>query len=93
MKGKMMFEFLKKLRMRLHLSGSVTVMVAWMACITVVGVWGNGPLATGALGILGGTALLVFMIALTLSDDKDKRHHTEVCLNQPKDETKKDEPT
>jgi hypothetical protein len=53
-------DFLKNISVNLHATGPAAVMIAWCLSITMLGVFGDGQLATMALTILniGGVLIL-----------------------------------
>ena len=43
---------LSNIAVNLHATGPAAVLVAWIACVTLLGLFGTGPLAKAAIGIL-----------------------------------------
>lgn len=54
-------DFLKNLSVSLKATGPAAVLGIWITAIACVGIFGNGPMASTALGILGGIGGLLIV--------------------------------
>ncbi|OAI44017.1 hypothetical protein AYO43_09615 [Nitrospira sp. SCGC AG-212-E16] len=45
-------EFLKNIVVNLQATGPAAVLAIWVICVTVLGIFGSGPMASLAFGIL-----------------------------------------
>jgi len=54
-------QFLKNIAVNLNATGPATVMSVWVICVTLLGIFGTGTMASTAFGLLGffGGAVLV----------------------------------
>jgi hypothetical protein len=56
-------DFLENFSVKLQAKDLPAVLVAWTVCVALLGLFGNGQLASSALGILGGSlGMLVFIL-------------------------------
>jgi len=53
-------EFFKNIAVNLKATGPAAVMCVWVICVTLLGIFGSGPMASSAFGLLaffGGAVL------------------------------------
>jgi hypothetical protein len=60
----MNLEFMKNIAINLRATGPAAVLISLIAAITLLGVFGDGPLAKSALGVL---AVLTGLVAVGLA--------------------------
>lgn len=60
----MNFEFMKNIAVNLRATGPAAVLIALIAGITILGLFGDGPMAKSALSIL---ALLTGLVGISLA--------------------------
>jgi hypothetical protein len=60
-------EFFKNIALHLQATGPAAVIIVWILCITLVGIFGNGPIATMAMGLLAfaGGAVMIGLASRT----------------------------
>lgn len=46
-------EFLRNIAVNLKATGPAAVMSVWIICVTLLGIFGSGPFAATAFGLLG----------------------------------------
>jgi hypothetical protein len=55
-------DFLKNVSVKLHAKGLAAAVIAWLGAVTAVALFGEGPLAASALGMLiGGVSLIMYL--------------------------------
>lgn len=59
-----MWNFIKSLSVNLHASGPALVVIVWMVCVTVLGIYGEGPIARSAMNLfaIGGGVILFSLV-------------------------------